>query len=153
MRTTRLKRSQLQNWLRLRSALWPSRSPATHQREMADILADEEFNAVFVSLEPSGRVVGFVEISLRLTAEGSRSSPVGYVEGWYVIPEARRKGVGRALLDKSEAWAATQGCREMASDAEIENEIGRSAHQRLGYEEVARLAHYRKALPPKKSPR
>lgn len=153
MRTTRLKRSQLQDWLRLRSALWPARSPETHRREMADVLADEEFNAVFVSFEPSARVVGFVEISLRLMAEGLRTSPVGYVEGWYVIPEARRKGVGRALLDRAEAWAATQGCREMASAADIENEIGRSAHQRLGYEEVARLAHYRKALPPKKPSR
>src|SRR3990170_845827 len=146
----RLKRSQISAWLKLRSALWPAASSDAHRREMADILADEEFNAVFVSAERSGRLTGFIEVSLRLTAEGCRTSPVGYLEGWYVVPGARRKGISRALLAKAETWSASRGCREMASDCEMENEIGRGTHRGLGFEEVARLAHFRKPLPPKK---
>ena len=114
---------------------------------MADLLSDEEFNAVFVTSDPKRGLTGFVEVSLRLMAEGCRGSPVGYIEGWFVAPEARRQGIGRALLERAEAWAVTQGCREMASDAEMENEVGRSAHRGVGYDEVERLAHYRKDLP------
>lgn len=143
----RLKRSQMADWMRLRSALWPATPMDVHRREMADILSDEEFNAVFVSRDRSGRLTGFLEASLRLGAEGTHSSPVGYVEGWYVVPEKRRKGIGRALLGLAEVWAAARGCREMASDADMENEAGRAIHHVMGYEETARLAHFRKTLP------
>jgi aminoglycoside 6'-N-acetyltransferase I len=83
---------------------------------------------------------------MRLTAEGCDTSPIGYLEGWYVEPDARGKGVGRALIEKAEAWAKANGCKEMASDAEAVNELGRSAHEGLGYEQVEVLAHYRKSL-------
>lgn len=146
MAISRLKRSQIPAWLRLRSSLWPTRSLARHQHDMADILSDEEFNAVFVSTDRKGVPKGFVEVALRLQAEGCRSSPVGYIEGWFVVPEARRKGIGRALLDRAEAWAVSQGCREMASGAEMDNEVGRAAHRGSGYQEVTRLAHFRKDM-------
>jgi aminoglycoside 6'-N-acetyltransferase I len=113
---------------------------------MADILSDEEFNAVFVSADRKGVATGFVEVALRLQAEGCRSSPVGYIEGWFVVPEARRKGIGRALLERAEAWAVSQGCREIASGAEMDNEVGRAAHRGSGYQEVTRLAHFRKDM-------
>lgn len=147
MSVGRLKRSQIPGWLRLRSALWPDTPAELHRREMADILSDEEFNAVFVSRDRAGHVTGFLEASLRLRAEGCRTSPIGYVEGWYVAPLERRKGLGRALLTRAEAWAAARGCREMASDTDMEDGAGRAAHRLLGYEETARLAHFRKALP------
>ena len=147
MSVGRLKRSQIPGWLRLRSALWPGRPLEVQRREMADILSDEEFNAVFVSRDRAGHLTGFLEASLRLRAEGCRTSPIGYVEGWYVVPHERRKGVGGALLARAEAWAAARGCREMASDADMENGAGRAAHRLLGYEETSRLAHFRKALP------
>ncbi len=143
----RLKRSQIPGWLRLRSALWPDTPVEVQRREMADILSDEEFNAVFVSRDRAGHLTGFLEASLRLKAEGCRTSPIGYVEGWYVVPQERRKGLGRALLARAEAWAAARGCREMASEADMENGAGRAAHRLLGYEETSRLAHFRKALP------
>ena len=147
MSVGRLKRSEITRWLRLRSALWPSRSLDVQRREMADILSDEEFNAVFVGRDRAGHLTGFLEASLRLRAEGCHTSPIGYVEGWYVVPGERRKGVGGALLARAEAWAAARGCREMASDADMEDGAGRAAHRDLGYEETSRLAHFRKALP------
>jgi aminoglycoside 6'-N-acetyltransferase I len=113
---------------------------------MVDILSDLEFNAVFVAVGPGRQLHGFVEVSMRLMAEGCNSSPIGYLEGWYVQPESRRKGIGRALVRKAEAWALASGCKEMASDAEFANKLGRTAHEGLGYAEVEVLAHYRKSL-------
>lgn len=146
MRVTLLKRNQIHQWSNLRKELWPALSPAEHRREMTDILADSEFNAVFVAVGSDGNLHGFVEASIRLTAEGCRPGRIGYIEGWYVEPKHRRKGVGTALVKKAEAWAVALGCDEMASDSEVGNEDGRLAHASLGYEETGRLIHFRKKL-------
>lgn len=96
--------------------------------------------------EQNGQLVGFVEVSLRDYAEGCESSPVGYLEGWYVVPEHRKTGIGRRLVQAAEDWARAKGCSEMASDSELSNTQGQQAHARLGYQEVERMVCFRKSL-------
>jgi aminoglycoside 6'-N-acetyltransferase I len=96
--------------------------------------------------EGSGGALGFAEVSLRDFAEGCESSPVGYLEGWFVTEPSRRLGVGRALLEAGEAWARARGCVEFASDAETWNEGSIASHGRLGFEEVCRIVCFRKGL-------
>jgi len=43
-------------------------------------------------------------------------------------------------------WARGRGYREMASDAQLANEISYAAHRQAGYEEVDRVVQFRKAL-------
>jgi aminoglycoside 6'-N-acetyltransferase I len=136
----------LEAWLSLRLALWPETPEAQHRVEMADILADSEENGVVVCEEDGGRLVGFAEVSLRKWAEGCLSSPVGYLEGWYVAEEARRRGVGGQLVRAAEDWARAKGCSEMASDTGLDNAVSEAAHQRLGYEVVGRVICFRKEL-------
>ena len=133
-------------WLRLRQALWPECSLPRHQREMADILEDSTRQAILVAELDDGGLCGFLEASLRLYAEGCETSPVGYIEGWYLAPDQRKRGFGRALVQAAEAWAAQKGCHEMASDCLIDNQPSRLAHLSLGYEEAERLIHFRKSL-------
>jgi len=133
----------------MRATLWPECPDADHTREMAEILGDPEFNAAFLAHAPDGLPVGFLEASIRLTAEGCRPGRIGYLEGWYVEPAWRGKGLGAALVQAAEAWAHEHGCREMASDAEARNEAGREAHKHVGYQEVSLLAHFRKDLRPR----
>jgi aminoglycoside 6'-N-acetyltransferase I len=71
---------------------------------------------------------------------------VGYIEAWYVDPDARRIGLGRALLAAAEAWARERGYQEMASDALLDNDVSHAAHRRLGYQEVDRVVQFRKNL-------
>jgi aminoglycoside 6'-N-acetyltransferase I len=71
---------------------------------------------------------------------------VGYAEGWFVRSELRKSGVGAALMRAAEDWARTQGCGEMASDAQIDNNVSQRVHEALGYHEVDRCVHYRKKL-------
>jgi aminoglycoside 6'-N-acetyltransferase I len=134
-------------WLRLRAALWPECAPEAHEVEMETLLADADRAAIFVSPAPGGGLAGFVEVALRPWAEGCDSSPVGYVEGIYVAPEERGRGVGEALLRAAEAWALDRGCREIASDARLDNTPSLALHHRLGYVESERLVHLRKPLP------
>jgi aminoglycoside 6'-N-acetyltransferase I len=60
-----------------------------NQREVDDILRDPEQWSVFVACDERGSCIGFLEVRLREYAEGASTSPVGYVEGWYVNPKFR----------------------------------------------------------------
>jgi aminoglycoside 6'-N-acetyltransferase I len=133
-------------WLALRCALWPD-GAAEHPAETAAFFAGEAAEPLAVLLaEADGTVVGLVELSLRPFADGCDSSPVGYVEGWYVVPERRRCGIGRTLLAAAAAWARDQGCSELASDTEVDNAVSTAAHLALGFEEVAVIRCFRRPL-------
>ena len=136
-------------WLRLRLALWPDCAPDQHEMEMGTVLADADRAAVFVSPAAPGeddRLAGFVEVALRSWYEGCAGSPVARVEALYVQPEERGRGVGAVLLKAAEAWAASRGCRTIAADARVENDVGRALHARLGYEETGTRVRLRKRL-------
>ena len=96
-------------WLRLRSALWPDCPLADHHVEMAEQLADEKSFAVFVADRGNGQLAGFLEASLRRYAEGCRTSPVGYIEGWYVDEDVRRQGVGKQTRECSRTMGIGSG--------------------------------------------
>jgi aminoglycoside 6'-N-acetyltransferase I len=128
-------------WRRMRDALWPDQTAA----DMADWLARPDA-AVLVAERTSGGLCGFAEVGARSIAEGCTTSPVAYLEGWYVDPDARRQGVGAALLRAVEAWARRAGHRELASDTGLTNQVSQQAHERLGFTEVERAVQYRKLL-------
>lgn len=133
-------------WLALRMSLWPQTSETQHRKEMAMMLSDPERFAVFVCQDAQGVLAGFAEVSLRAWAEGCESSPVAYLEGWFVAPCARRQGIGRRLVAAAEDWARSRRCTEMASDTELENRVSEAAHRRLGYSIAARVTAFRKRL-------
>jgi aminoglycoside 6'-N-acetyltransferase I len=85
-------------------------------------------------------------VALRETAEGCTTTPVGYLEAWFVEPEWRGRGIGRQLVAAAEAWAREQGCTEMASDTSQEYALSPAAHAHLGFQEVRRDMYFRKAL-------
>jgi aminoglycoside 6'-N-acetyltransferase I len=134
------------DWLRMRRALWDDCPDDEHAREIEEISASES-EEVFLAVRPDGGLCGFLEVAIRSRADGCDRQPVGYVEGWFVDPDARRQGVGRALVEGAEAWARSKGCRQMASDAELWNTISHQAHGALGYHETGRVVTFKKDLP------
>jgi aminoglycoside 6'-N-acetyltransferase I len=101
---------------------------------------------VMVWEQPGGGLGGWVSFSIRPWGNGTESRPVPYVEGWWVAPALRKAGVGRALIAAVEAWAKMCGFRELGSDANLDNAIGRAAHEAVGFAETARMVFFRKKL-------
>lgn len=132
-------------WLRMRIALWPDHTVDELRAEMAALNADESA-ATFVADRGDGALGGFLEAGRRKYAEGCDTSPVGYIEGWYVDADLRGQGIGRALVEAAEEWAIAQGYTEMGSDTWLDNEVSYRAHLAIGYEEVGRGIYFRKTL-------
>jgi aminoglycoside 6'-N-acetyltransferase I len=132
-------------WLRMRHALWTDAPLDYLALDLDNLLADSD-SAVFVASDPGGRLVAFIETRLRAYAEGCETSPVGYIEAWYVDPHIRGQKLGRDLIHTAEGWAREKGCAEMASDTWLDNEGSINAHYKLGYWEVDRLVHFVKKL-------
>jgi aminoglycoside 6'-N-acetyltransferase I len=150
MATRRATHSDLTPLVRLRSALWPHHDEAYHRGELARILGGETATAaVFVSGLSPGAAPGFAEASLRHDyVNGCATSPVVFLEGIYVEPTSRRRGLARELVTQVTAWGSSLGCREMASDALIDNEISHRMHEALGFKETERVIFYRRLLGP-----
>ena len=138
-------------WLRMRCDLWPEGSTAEHGAEIDAFFAGRLKMplAVLIALdERSGEAIGFAELSIRAYAEDCVTDRVAYLEGWYVVPHARRHGAGRALVQAAEQWAVSQGCTEFGSDALLENELSAAAHRALGFEETVQIRCFKKMLVP-----
>jgi aminoglycoside 6'-N-acetyltransferase I len=129
----------------LRHALWPDGSEDQHRREIERLFASRQTAPLLVAEDRSG-LLGFAELPIRPYAEGCETDRVGFLEGWFVIPEARHRGVGRKLVAAAEAWARSVGCTEFASDAEADNDESAAAHRALGFAEVGLIRCFRKDL-------
>ena len=132
-------------WLRMRQGLWPDAPVEYLDYDLDEILADPE-QVVFVASRADGSLVAFIEASIRDYAEACETSPVGYIEAWYVDEHVRGQKLGREMVRAAEEWARAKGCTEMASDTWLDNEASIQAHRKMGYNEVERLVHFLKML-------
>jgi len=135
------------SWQRMRDALWPSPANA-HAGAIDRFLAGtaREPLSVLMAFDDRGEAIGMLELSIRAYAEGCATDRVAFVEGWYVEPEVRGTGVGAALIGAAETWARSQGCTELASDAEVENLSSAAAHLAVGFSEAGVVRCFIKSL-------
>ena len=132
----------------MRHALWPDQ-PLQELVEEAETFFstdDARLASVLLAEKAGAGLVGFAELSLRPYAEDCRTSPVAFLEGWYVTPSMRRQGVGRALVGAAEEWGRAQGCREFGSDTQFDNSASIAAHLALGFDDAGALRSFRKDL-------
>lgn len=125
--------------------LWPGHEEAELQEDLLRIMAKEDA-AFFLSCD-GAETVGFAQCQLRHDyVEGTDSSPVGYLEGIYVLEEYRKRGVAKKLLAACETWARERGCSEFASDCEMDNTDSLKFHLAVGFEEANRIICFAKKI-------
>ena len=126
--------------------LWPKHSRAELKREFEDIFKSKR-EETFLCKDEEGNYVGFINLSLRYECiSGASSSPVGYVEGIFVKEQYRKQGIAKKLIDAGEKWAKSNGCKEIGSDAELQNKTSRAFHKKLGFKESDILVHFIKKI-------
>ncbi|GGA78185.1 aminoglycoside 6'-N-acetyltransferase [Ornithinibacillus halotolerans] len=93
------------------------------------------------------KAVGFIHLSIREDyVEGAQYSPTGYIEGVYVEPEHRRKGISTKLFNSGKEWLIENGCKQIGSDMEIDNQDSYPFHISLGFREAGRIITFIKDL-------
>lgn len=134
----------------MRARLWPDMAAAGHEAELAaqgDGTGTGQ--AAFVALDDRGVVTGFVEAALRHDyVNGCDTTPVAFVEGVYVAPAARGRGIGRRLVGAVADWGRAAGCTELASDAGLADRNSHAFHRAAGFAETERVVFFRRAIGP-----
>lgn len=125
--------------------MWDSASLAELEKDFLNIVNSR--NSVCFIRYSEDTPTGFAQCSLRKDyVEGTSTSPVGYLEGVYIIDEYRNKGHARELVSACEKWAKDMGCSEFASDCELTNENSLRFHLSVGFDEVNRIICFRKDI-------
>ena len=139
--------NDFEKWHQLRLKLWAHVSAEESLESFENVLRNHSQEQIFLAENADGELVGFLEAGLRRDyVEGCETSPVGYIEGWFVEANLRRQKIGLKLVEAAEDWARELGCREMASDCELENVVSLRAHLGVGYAEASRNIHFTKSL-------
>ena len=134
------------DWTALRTALWPQ-SQGRHAADIAALVEDAGETLNLIARNAEGKALGFLEAALRHDyVNGCKTSPVAFLEGIFVVPEARGTGVARTMVAVAERWAKDEGWTEFASDAALDNHASHAMHQALGFVETQRVVFFRKVL-------
>lgn len=125
--------------------MWENHTVEELIEEFEAVIQDKESAIFIVSIDD--KKIGFAQCQLRHDyVEGTKTTPVGYLEGIFIREEYRKQGYAKKMLSKCEEWAKEQGCSEFASDCELENEISIEFHIKMGFEEANRIVCFKKSL-------
>ena len=129
----------------LAALMWTGHSAGELRNEFSEILL--RGNARFFLKYEGDVSAGFAYCQLRSDyVEGTKTSPGGYLEGIFVRENCRGRGYGAELLAECEKWARANGCREFASDCEIDNLDSLRFHMAMKFSEANRIICFSKKL-------
>lgn len=125
--------------------MWEDNSVADLASEFSKIVSQND--ALILLKYENDIPVGFAQCQLRYDyVEGTKTSPVGYLEGIFILEKYRNKGYAKALLNVCEMWAKEKGCIEFANDCEIDNAGSFGFHQAMDFIEANRIICFTKEL-------
>lgn len=85
--------------------------------------------------EADGDTVGFL-VARREPGGAAHIITIDVVESW------RRRGVGKALMDAAESWAAGLDLAVLYLETAVDNEIAQRFYRRRGYHKLRRVENY-----------
>ena len=142
------KSTDIKAWAEMRLQLWEDTSLDGHRDEITAMLARPRTECIaFLEDDGDGELHGFAEAALRRDhVNGCDTTPVAFLEGIFVRPAHRARGLGSRLLLAVRSWAREAGCTELGSDADLANTKSQAFHAAVGFEETERVVFFRMQL-------
>jgi ribosomal protein S18 acetylase RimI-like enzyme len=100
-------------------------------------------HALFVAVDRSGVVVGWIQLSEERSVV---SDPRAEITGLVVDANFRSAGVGRVLVEQGEAWARARGLATIGLRSNVIRERAHEFYLRLGYKVTKSQKVFRKSL-------
>lgn len=144
-------KEHVEDWATLRAMFWNSTNAQDHASELiGEFLSGTSGQQAFIAFSEQGAALGFAEMSLRRDyVPGCISSPTLFLEGIFVHPTYRRKGVARGLLAACKDRGRQVGCVDFASNAALDNHASRAFHTKLGFGETEKVVYFHQSIKPK----
>lgn len=96
-------------------------------------------NEVIFLADMGGETVGILRCIHSTGSPLLEPSQYAYVSSVYVVPQARERGVLRALMKSADAWCRDRGLDEMRLHNAADNPLANAAWQALGFDVVEHL--------------
>lgn len=91
---------------------------------------------IFVAENEDGRILGCI------TTWQDREAGVGHIPNLALVPEARGRGLGRALIEHALAHFRRCGLEIARIETLVQNAVGNHLYRDVGFQEVARQVHF-----------
>lgn len=125
--------------------MWNDNKVLDLEKEFEELVQSDK--AVCFIKYVDNTAVGFAQCQIRTDyVEGTETSPVGYLEGIFIIEAYRHNGYAKELLKECEKWAKDKMCSEFASDCELDNIDSLRFHMAMGFEEANRIICFKKNI-------
>jgi ribosomal protein S18 acetylase RimI-like enzyme len=118
--------------------------PAAAHAFVAEQL-DKRFTRFFIARDNSGAALGFVHLIPSLGTLAMR--PIWYLEDLFVTPDARRRGVARALMLHAEQFARETGAERLTLSTAHDNHAAQALYRSVGYVRDEHFWQFHRALP------
>ena len=138
-------KSETRTLAELAIQLWDSHTVPDLEKEFEELTQSDK--AVCFIKYVDNTAVGFAQCQIRTDyVEGTETSPVGYLEGIFIVEPYRHNGYAKELLKECEKWAKDKKCSEFASDCELDNIDSLRFHVAMGFEEANRIICFKKNI-------
>jgi GNAT superfamily N-acetyltransferase len=97
---------------------------------LKQLLGDAATGMIFLA-ESQELLLGYLIVVLVMSVE--HQGLTGEIDEFFVLPEARSRGVGAQLLAAAEAALARRGCRRLQLQLGVANSRARAFYARCGY--------------------
>ncbi len=143
-----VSKKDFKEWLEMGFALWPHyKKKGDELKTILESIIKSRKQTAFLCKNNDNKPIAFINISLRSDyVQGSKTSPVGYIEGIFVKPKYRNQGIAKELIKIAEKWTMKKGCKELGSDAELDNTDSQKFHKKLGFKEANKIVSFIKTI-------
>jgi GNAT superfamily N-acetyltransferase len=101
---------------------------------------DREDSVIFLAEDEAGNALGFTQLYPLFSSV--RMRPIWLLNDLFVSPEARNRGVARALMQEAQRFAAATGAAGLELATAKDNHAAKSVYEDLGWEMDTAFDHY-----------